>query len=162
MSSEVFRRVGRGGAGNWYSQKEVNDAEKTLRADIEAQKKAAADAAGQPDSASATAQQSVPVYVRGGRGGAGNVAPAAAEALQERDEAEKTRAVVAATPKPRTGLSGRGGMGNWRDSTAPQQQSQPQDQKKVEDLELQVLQDVEAGLPPPPRTYHQHDREMET
>jgi hypothetical protein len=28
MSSEVFRRVGRGGAGNWYSKKDIEDAGK--------------------------------------------------------------------------------------------------------------------------------------
>jgi hypothetical protein len=28
MASEVFRRVGRGGAGNWYSKKDVEDADK--------------------------------------------------------------------------------------------------------------------------------------
>ena len=27
-SSEVFRRVGRGGAGNWYSKKDIDDANK--------------------------------------------------------------------------------------------------------------------------------------
>jgi hypothetical protein len=28
MSTDVFRRVGRGGAGNFYSQQDVQDAEK--------------------------------------------------------------------------------------------------------------------------------------
>jgi len=27
-SSDVFRRVGRGGAGNWYSKKDIEDANK--------------------------------------------------------------------------------------------------------------------------------------
>jgi hypothetical protein len=27
-SSDVYRRVGRGGAGNWYSKKDVEEAEK--------------------------------------------------------------------------------------------------------------------------------------
>jgi hypothetical protein len=28
MASEVFQRVGRGGAGNWYSKKDVEEADR--------------------------------------------------------------------------------------------------------------------------------------
>jgi hypothetical protein len=34
MSDQVFRRVGRGGAGNWYSEKDVKEAEKALAAAV--------------------------------------------------------------------------------------------------------------------------------
>lgn len=152
-SSDVFRRVGRGGAGNWYSKKDVEEAEKAqASADIEAQKLSTTPAP--------TTESTAPVYARGGRGGAGNFkdAATAAESLKaKREEAELTKAAVAATVgKSRVGLSGRGGAGNWSDSATPLGAVvQQHEQQKVEDLELKVLKDVEAGLAMPAPAYHQ-------
>jgi hypothetical protein len=102
---------------------------------------------------------SAPVYARAGRGGAGNFkdqVSAAASIKAEREEAERTKAAVAATVgKARVGLSGRGGVGNWSDSATPLGAVvQQEEQQKVEDLELKVLKDVEAGLAMPAPAYH--------
>jgi hypothetical protein len=128
--------------------------------DIEAQKHTAA-----PLRVSDT---SAPTYSRGGRGGAGNFKDqaAAAESLKlEREEAEKTKAAVAAAAqasKARVGLSGRGGVGNWSDNGTPLGAVlQQQEQQKVEDLELKVLKDVEAGLAMPAPAYCQPERERD-
>ncbi|KAK4456285.1 hypothetical protein QBC34DRAFT_420016 [Podospora aff. communis PSN243] len=158
-SSDVYRRVGRGGAGNWYSKKDVEEAEKAqASADLEAQKAAVTPA---------PATDSAPVYARAGRGGAGNFkdqASAAASIKAEREEAERTKAAVAATAgKARVGLSGRGGVGNWSDSTTPLGAVvQQEEQQKVEDLELKVLKDVEAGLAMPAPAYHHPGPDRET
>jgi hypothetical protein len=66
-------------------------------------------------------------------------------------------AVAAAKSKPKTGLSGRGGVGNWTDTTIADGASD--DKNKREALEAKIVQDVELGLMPPPRTYHQPERE---
>ncbi|KAK0623548.1 hypothetical protein B0T14DRAFT_183325 [Immersiella caudata] len=135
---DVYRKVGRGGAGNFYSKKDVEEAEK----------------------ATPTTDSSAPVsYARAGRGGAGNFkdqASAAASLRAEREEAERTKAAVAASAgKARVGLSGRGGVGNWSDSATPLGAVvQQEEQQKVEDLELKVLKDVEAGLSMPAPAYH--------
>lgn len=68
-------------------------------------------------------------------------------------------AVMAALAKPRAGLSGRGGMGNW--SSADDQAAKDEAEKeKQHEIESKITQDVEAGLPMPPKTYHQHDRDV--
>lgn len=63
--------------------------------------------------------------------------------------------------KPRTGLLGRGGMGNWSDSTAQAGQREEEERKRREDLEAQIVHDVDAGLAPPPAAYHHQGREPE-
>ncbi|KAK2070520.1 hypothetical protein P8C59_005006 [Phyllachora maydis] len=156
--SDNFRRVGRGGAGNFLSKKDVEDAESASE-DLEAQRTAGPADANTPSTAQAP-QASGPVYARAGRGGAGNYHEPAAAQRQEAAEAERVKAAVAANQgKPRAGLTGRGGAGNWTDATA--QRAGDEEQKKRKDLEAKILQDVQAGLVIPPRTYHQHDRESE-
>jgi hypothetical protein len=69
--------------------------------------------------------------------------------------------VAASNAKPRAaGLSGRGGAGNWSESATDPRAEQRETQKAAA-IEAKVIQDVEAGLAMPPRTYHQHDRDME-
>ncbi|CAK7202645.1 hypothetical protein SEUCBS139899_005371 [Sporothrix eucalyptigena] len=168
MSMDVFR-VGRGGAGNWYSKKDQEEAEKR---DIEAQKSAAeSGAASQPPVA--PQPQQTP-YTRGGRGGAGNFYDSAAVEAAERDEAIEAARVqatttTAATPasidapavvtpssaRPRPGLSGRGGAGNWAASAAAAAEQEEEQRRKEAAIAAQIEQDVEAGLPMPPKTYHQ-------
>ncbi|KAK0753357.1 hypothetical protein B0T18DRAFT_396576 [Schizothecium vesticola] len=153
MSDQVFRRVGRGGAGNWYSEKDVKEAEKALAAavDLEAQKHT--DPAPGPSDG--------PAYARAGRGGAGNFKEkdaAVASIEAERAEVERTRAAVAATSagKPRTtAMTGRGGAGNYTDGSAPAPSAAEQEhqQQKVEDLEMKVLKDVDSVLAAPPAAH---------
>lgn len=119
-----------------------------------------------------------PQYVRSGRGGAGNFAdpPTLADSQAREDVVDRTEAAVNASQagKPRTGggLSGRGGAGNWRTddneaAAAAQQAAGDGDgngddvQSRQSQIEDKIVHDIEASLPPPPRTYHQHDRDMQ-
>ncbi|KAK3944643.1 hypothetical protein QBC46DRAFT_373918 [Diplogelasinospora grovesii] len=165
MSSDVFRRVGRGGAGNWYSKKDVEEADKKrTTSDVEAQNPATPVVA---PSEPSQQQPSVPVYARAGRGGAGNFHdPANIPALGPQEMEKEVAAVAAAKQhKPSgTGLSGRGGMGNWmggNDGSAAEdtRRKEEDEQKMQEEVEMKVLKEVDTGLAMPPRTYHRHDRD---
>ena len=105
-----------------------------------------------------------PGYARAGRGGAGNfygAEAAAADKVDKDAEARKTAAAAAASiAKPRAGLGGRGGAGNWRDAPV-NDGAAPGDKARAAAIQARVVQDVEAGLAMPPRTYHQHDRDVE-
>lgn len=76
---------------------------------------------------------------------------------------DRTEAAVNASQagKPRSGLSGRGGAGNWTDSDAAKDGNADDVQSRQSQIEDKVVHDIEANLPPPPKTYHQHDRDME-
>ncbi|SPO00521.1 uncharacterized protein DNG_03269 [Cephalotrichum gorgonifer] len=140
--SDVFRRAGgRGGAGNFISQNDVNAAQPNE--DLEAQKL--------PAQAQAPVQQQPQPYARVGRGGAGNFHDSANLPEESREEvAERTGTAVAAPSARRSGLTGRGGVGNWSDSaTAPQDP----DARKKEELANKVVRNVDAELPMPPKIY---------
>ncbi|RYC60360.1 hypothetical protein CHU98_g5856, partial [Xylaria longipes] len=75
--SDAYLRTGRGGAGNFYSQKDVEDAATKDRAeDIEAQKPPAThlplDDNSTAPSTTTTTTTTPGAYARSGRGGAGN------------------------------------------------------------------------------------------
>ncbi|KAM7197751.1 hypothetical protein V8F33_005475 [Rhypophila sp. PSN 637] len=163
---QVYRRVGRGGAGNWYSKKDVEEVEKAQQqADIEAQKQNIPSAAGPANPIAASTQ-----YHRAGRGGAGNfhepaTAPDGVDPMavqQTEEQIEKIKAAVAAQ-KPRTGgMGGRGGVGNWSNSNSVNvQQQEKEEQKKVQEVELRVLKDVEAGLAMPKPAYQRASTDRE-
>ncbi|KAJ4391397.1 hypothetical protein N0V93_005014 [Gnomoniopsis smithogilvyi] len=153
-----FVRTGRGGAGNFINQKDVEEAEKAQHAN---------DPESQPASAPPVVPASqAPQYVRSGRGGAGNFAdpPTLAESQAREDVVDRTEVAVNTSQagKPRVGLSGRGGAGNWTDSDAAKDSDADNDvQSRQSRIEDKIVHDIEASLPPPPRTYHQHDRNME-
>lgn len=104
-------------------------------------------------------------YSRGGRGGAGNFydpALAAESRQMEKQEGERIKAAVDANlAKPRAGLSGRGGMGNWADKSALTAQAEQEEKKKREDIEARIMQDVAAGLAMPAPAYHHQGREQD-
>ncbi len=185
MATDVFRRAGRGGAGNYWSKKDIEEAERTLpkvclalpTSRVECANACcrrlpsnpAANAAGGPQELDAqkkvpgasadAAGQSGPVYNRAGRGGAGNFhdTDTVAEVLEKEEEAQRARAALAASSaKPKAGLSGRGGLGNWTDNS---QEAEEDERKKKQAMEARILQDVELGLAMPARTYHVHDRD---
>lgn len=62
--------------------------------------------------------------------------------------------------KPRAGLTGRGGAGNWQEDGATTG-GVTGTHAKQQQIEDQVRNDIAASLPPPPKTYHQHNRDME-
>ena len=101
--------------------------------------------------------------MKGGRGGAGNFSdpPTIAEAQDRQDVVERTKAAVSASQagKPRAGFSSRGGAGNWTDDAPPADDSE--ENTRRQEIADRVKQDINSSLPPPPKTYHQHDRDME-
>lgn len=117
-----------------------------------------------------------PQYVRSGRGGAGNFAdpPTVSDAQDRQDVVDRTKAAVSASQagRPRTGLVGRGGAGNWTDDGgaaattaggggAEGNEEDDKEETRRQQIAEQIAQDIEASLPAPPKTYHQHDRDME-
>lgn len=104
--------------------------------------------------------------MRVGRGGSGNYTepPTIAESQDRQDVVERTKAAVSASQagKPRAGFSSRGGAGNWTDdaASAPADDSVEESTKRQE-IADKVKEELNSSLPPPPKTYHQHDRDME-
>lgn len=142
--------------------------------DPEAQKLSSSSSQAQPPPpAAAGTQAQPPQYVRTGRGGAGNFADARLDQQQQQqDVVDRTHKAAVATaglkPTPRTaGLTGRGGAGNWTDLEAEGArggQDDDDDEEKTrrqQQIAAQTAQDIDANLPAPPKTYHQHDRNME-
>ncbi|KAF3770009.1 hypothetical protein M406DRAFT_354219 [Cryphonectria parasitica EP155] len=158
-------RVGRGGAGNFISQKDVQEAERKAQQANPQGPEAQRPPPSAPEYPPAPAVPEAPQYVRSGRGGAGNFAdaPTIAESQDREAVVDRTKAAVTASQagKPRTGLTGRGGAGNWTDNTPAARDSAGGTQAKEHEIEEQVAHDIEATLPPPPKTYHQHDRDMD-
>jgi len=107
MASEQFKRVGRGGAGNFHWLSEDVDDEATGNKDPEAQESSeqAVDAAIVADT---IARKPVSEFVHTGRGGAGNYY--SPKTLDE----TRVGAANSLTPQPRkSGYQGRGGAGNY-------------------------------------------------
>ncbi|ROV89530.1 hypothetical protein VSDG_08550 [Cytospora chrysosperma] len=172
--SDVFQRTGRGGAGNYYSQKDIEEAEKAQRANVSHDPEAQKTTNSPPPPAApaaAEAPTSAPQYVRIGRGGAGNWtdSPTTAETQHRQHAADHTTAAVsaAAAGRPRAGLTGRGGAGNWTgggdNNNNNNNNAEGLEEEKAEQQRIaaRIRQDIDASLPAPPKTYHQHDREME-
>ncbi|KAI4221557.1 MAG: hypothetical protein L6R36_006826 [Xanthoria steineri] len=145
MASDTYRKVGRGGAGNYYSNQDIQQAQKQAAEDLEAQPIVA------DDPRAANAKE--PEYIHSGRGGAGNYSTAS-------DPAERKRSVdMAPSTRERTvpegGFYGRGGAGNLRGSDKG---------SSVDDAEIrasevqkqayeQTVQDVEKGLKAPEKAH---------
>lgn len=104
--------------------------------------------------------------MRVGRGGSGNYTepPTIAESQDRQDVVERTKAAVSASQagKPRAGFSSRGGAGNWTDDAAAAgADDSVEESTKRQEIADKVKEELNSSLPPPPKTYHQHDRDME-
>ncbi|KAI4087562.1 MAG: hypothetical protein LQ339_008879 [Xanthoria mediterranea] len=145
MASDTYRKVGRGGAGNYYSSQDIQQAQKQAAEDLEAQPIVV-------DDLRATNAKE-PEYIHSGRGGAGNYSTAsdAAERKRSVDMAPSTRERTV----PEGGFYGRGGAGNLRGSDKG---------SSVDDAEIrasevqkqayeQTVQDVEKGLKAPEKAH---------
>ncbi|OAA38894.1 hypothetical protein NOR_06547 [Metarhizium rileyi] len=173
---DVLRKVGRGGAGNFYSAKDdgpaaaaittdrvrLTDAhamnrhrpELTSRQDLERQDPIVTTiqdpaAAGQP--------------VRAGRGGAGNyIDPSQLPHTDDKNRiANEVAAAVTSSLKkhPHRAMGGRGGAGNW---TGEEQEPRKEDEagSTTEQLERKVKEAVERGLKIPEKVHHGREKEM--
>ncbi|KAL8893674.1 MAG: hypothetical protein Q9192_005030 [Flavoplaca navasiana] len=145
MASDTYRKVGRGGAGNYYSSQDIQQAQKQAAEDVEAQPVIAG------EFRATNAKE--PEYTHSGRGGAGNYSTAsdAAERKRSVDMTPDTRERTV----PEGGFYGRGGAGNLRgsdkdsaidgkDTAAGEAQKQTYEE---------TVQDVEKGLRAPEKAY---------
>lgn len=181
--AEAYRKVGRGGAGNFYSKKDIEELNSTSQAtgDLEAQKPAPADAppsdpaeapaAGPPATSGTSSSSSAPVYARTGRGGAGNfVDPLTASSGSVHPDAQPHPAAIvhstgnqslAQAPAPPR-LSGRGGAGNFAGGGEQRIiDGGEQERKRKEAIDNDIFADVRAGLREPGRAHtrvHPHGR----
>ncbi|KAG6288013.1 hypothetical protein E4U46_003599 [Claviceps purpurea] len=147
---DVFRKVGRGGAGNYYSvtKQHALAAEKDLeRQDDQARLVAAHP----PDTTTAS--------LRAGRGGAGNFVDAAQvpAAQEERTLAQEVSQAVSTSNQHTNQMGGRGGAGNW---AGEQQEEGAGLQSTEEELERRVAEAVERGLKIPERVHHGREKDV--
>jgi hypothetical protein len=171
MASEPYRKVGRGGAGNFYSKKDVEDASKTETSDLEAQKiPSTIDLASTPSSS-----QPPPQYLHTGRGGAGNfnipssnppflpttddpsLPVSSTSPPQNHSAILTTKEKAKENPHSNNGLSGyrgRGGVGNWNDADAGEKARAREEEEGIKmSVDERVRRDVEAMLRRPERAY---------
>jgi len=161
MADEVYRKVGRGGAGNFYSKTDVESIAHTqtascpwictfecrlsnnyIQIDLEAQA---------VQLTSTTGQSSAPEYLHTGRGGAGNWAQPSAEAAAEASSAPK---IPVATPVAKQVYrGGRGGAGNFHDVEAEEKVQKEEEERVARVTEERIVKDVERGLARPEKTY---------
>ncbi|KAJ1337562.1 DUF3602 domain-containing protein [Microdochium nivale] len=174
MGDDVYRRAGRGGAGNYYSKRDIAEVDKRVREqqqDVESQKPVPedlppSDPADPPSTftVSASSSSSAAAYARSGRGGAGNfvdpvqqqaaASDSAAAAAAPAASSSSSSAAAAAAPR----YQGRGGAGNFshfNPSAAPMVDEE-QERKRKETLESGVLKEIQESLPKPPKMYYLH------
>ncbi|KAH0562603.1 hypothetical protein GP486_002709 [Trichoglossum hirsutum] len=148
MSSEVYRNLGRGGAGNYYSKTDLEDVAKRapqIAKDLEAQDL--------PSETFVDDSSSAQEYSHLGRGGAGNVALSASMG--------KGAASDSQTPVDsgqRNPMSGRGGAGNYdAEQRVLEAERAAKEAEQVEEtrrrLQEEAKADVEKGLMPPQKAY---------
>ncbi|RFU77186.1 hypothetical protein TARUN_5045 [Trichoderma arundinaceum] len=155
QDQDALRKVGRGGAGNYVSSKQAEEASK----DLEAQElKAIA-------STPSTAPSQGPA--RAGRGGAGNFFDPTYAARNEGQLADETGAAVASrlkkNPQPhRAGWSGRGGAGNFNpDQAAENERRQEEERGVVAELDKKIKEAVEGALKLPEKAHRNLSKEEE-
>ncbi|KAI1340527.1 hypothetical protein F5Y15DRAFT_42149 [Xylariaceae sp. FL0016] len=167
---DVYRRSGRGGAGNFYSSKDIDEINRAKADDLEAQKPPPADdtptdPASAPSLPSRTSSLTPaaktttdpPAYARSGRGGAGNfIDPLSAHPVS---------ATSSSLPKPSARpFSGRGGAGNFtptgdaaKDGADGDKVYDPeQEAKRKQALDADIFRDVRENLPQPPKIHYMH------
>ncbi|KAJ2906851.1 hypothetical protein MKZ38_010349 [Zalerion maritima] len=150
MTSDVYRRSGRGGAGNFFSQEQVEEQVKAAKEDLEAQKQSTPSAA----QLAASAIPAPGTYARAGRGGAGNFYEPSEKAHQEEIERESAERIQVAAAKAahKSAHTGRGGAGNWAESSA-MDAVEKDEEARLEALNRQVKHDVDSGLKAPSPAY---------
>ena len=164
MTTETYHKVGRGGAGNFYSDQDIEEATGKTREvclplfwryiqdlynwqDLEAH---SADASSDITSSSRV----LPDYAHSGRGGAGN--------WYSPPDLQKTGNFFSDTgrsmPRPDiggAGYSGRGGAGNF--SSKDQEMRRLEEERLAEKArskrEAEIVKDVELGLKPPEKAH---------
>lgn len=172
MEPASYRKVGRGGAGNYYSKQDIQEAARRaalvtsrrapshpcpvpliLFQDLEAEVKREATVTVGPDPTPIPPSE----YVNSGRGGAGNF-------FSRKDEIFAAGSSVSSDDKtstltkntlPEVRYSGRGGFGNY--NTAENERKRIEAEKVAEESQSQeyemTVRDVELGLKPPEKAH---------
>jgi len=158
--TEPYKKVGRGGAGNFYTPQDVEDINKATEPtdDIEAQTSPT-----DTDTASLAralnASRPPPEYLHSGRGGAGNWFQPAELSSQGLVQAANSSATATEAPRKGAVLSkptyrgGRGGAGNYVDFAAQEREKREEEERRRREMEARIGMDVEAGLARPARAY---------
>ncbi|KAI1490619.1 hypothetical protein F5X96DRAFT_635117 [Biscogniauxia mediterranea] len=179
--TDVYRRTGRGGAGNFYSQKDVDEVNKTENEDLEAQKQSStspSDPQPQPrphphplrsSPILYTQRPDIPARSSSGRGGAGNFTTSPSTSTPTPMNPTITTTTASSSPTTAmmaTGgtLSGRGGAGNWASSSQQpydvEQERRRQEALRGEEGEggLGLAREVRESLLPrlPPKIHYLH------
>lgn len=145
MESETYRKIGRGGAGNYYSKQDIEKV--TRRAeDVEAQQQTTT-----PIVSGTNAMRSE--YVYSGRGGAGNFRKDSHPGVST-DSSLRPLALREKTV-PEIGYSGRGGAGNFRAGETEKKRVEAEVRAKEarDRAHEEAVRDVEMGLKPPERAH---------
>ncbi|KAK0389109.1 hypothetical protein NLU13_2684 [Sarocladium strictum] len=143
-NDDVYRKVGRGGAGNFYSKPTTSD---DANKDLEAQNPESSTIPVPLASNPAVAGQ----YTRAGRGGAGNyVDPSTAREQQNAEETLTAKAAANVTPKVvnRMALGGRGGAGNYHQK-AQEEAEKEAEKAQAEALDKKAREEVDEDLKMP-------------
>ncbi|MCJ1244203.1 hypothetical protein MMC30_001401 [Trapelia coarctata] len=142
MATEVYRKVGRGGAGNFYTKTEKAAA---LAGDLEAQKPSKPVEPAVSDRAPAENAYS-------GRGGAGNwYSPKEIQATGPTPSEPSSVAKPIAPAKP--AFQGRGGAGNYNDDEAEKKLQEQKAAEEAKKWEQEAIEMVDMGLRPPEKAY---------
>ncbi|KAL9102493.1 MAG: hypothetical protein Q9163_002358 [Psora crenata] len=162
-----YRKVGRGGAGNYYSPQDVQDVQKRAAEvsqaiqytpdsqlnDNRKQRDTEAQRPTQPRQPN-TEDLSQPRYATSGRGGAGNLTDTCTLAAVTRGTVDVTAALQETKP-PEAGHYGRGGAGNYcgslsrpsgRDQSGPSDAWEKKPYGEGEEIEMSLREPEKAHL----------------
>lgn len=181
MPGDEFRKVGRGGAGNFHPVKtEAKQTQPPSEGDLERQQQQpqqqhSSNATTSPQSSTVvvaappppSAVSEPPSSVRAGRGGAGNYMDAS-QLPGPRDlhhlAMEMKSAVTSSLRRNPVRMGGRGGAGNWAgESSSGSNDNNDNDSGEADGdeaaaLEKRVLETVDRGLQMPARAHHGRDK----
>ncbi|KAI4185277.1 MAG: hypothetical protein LQ348_004394 [Seirophora lacunosa] len=144
MASETYQKFGRGGAGNYYSKQDIQEAREQTASDLEAQHSDA------PEPPNADATQ--PEYKHLGRGGAGNYTDAS-NATERKRSVDMTPTMREHTV-PEGGFYGRGGAGNLRGMEANLKEDAEQKASHApKEAHEKAVREVEQGLRAPEKAH---------
>ncbi|KAM3068735.1 hypothetical protein ACMFMG_010911 [Clarireedia jacksonii] len=171
MADEIYKKVGRGGAGNFYSKQDIDNVTKSAAADLEAQSLPLSKQATATTAAAVAASQP-PEYQHTGRGGAGNYITPSMLSSAGLTQTTTSHADSTINPAPpyqvhananagaqRSSVvykGGRGGVGNYEvvgDAGEGRDREREREREREEEIERRVLGDVETGLTKPGKAY---------
>ncbi|KAH6668037.1 hypothetical protein B0J14DRAFT_177051 [Halenospora varia] len=170
--TEPYRRAGRGGAGNFWSQEDVKNVEKNESADVESQKSPTTESDLQRTQ-TALSTRETSEYAHIGRGGAGNyttpsaipLAPSSSNPPSIPTRTSSTQSTlpnssiprpVAQAPEQPAFRGGRGGAGNflWGNGAEEEERvkglREAEEREREEEVRKRVMESVEGGLQRPP------------